>query len=82
MTKGAQKEGGGKKKRLSTWRRGHRWHWTNGDVPQVALKNRGLVLAVAGCGDKFYTMAAKYGQTVATVDSWSFLRPDNPREFH
>lgn len=71
-----------KKKRLSTWGRGHRWHWTNGDVSQVALKNRGLVLAVAICGDKFCAVAAKYGQTVAAVDSWSSQRPDNPREFH
>lgn len=68
MTEGAQEE---EEKEVKHMARGHRWHRTNGDVSQVALKNRGLVLAVAICGDKLCTVAAKYGQTVAAVDSWS-----------
>lgn len=68
MTEGAQEE---EEKEVKHMARGHRWHRTNGDVSQVALKNRGLVLAVAICGDKLRTVAAKYGQTVAAVDSWS-----------
>lgn len=53
------------------------------DVPQVVLKNRGLVLAVANCGDKFCAVAAKYGQTVAAVNSWGFQRAEKtPEQFH
>lgn len=44
------------------------------DVPQVVLKNRGLVLVVVNGGDKFWAVAAKYGQTVAAVNSWGFQR--------
>lgn len=69
-----------KKTGLSTWRRGHRWQRTNGDVSQVFLKNRGLVLAVASRGDKFCTVAANYGQTVVAVDSWSFQRATSPQQ--
>lgn len=71
---------GGKKKKktgFSTWRRGHRWQWTNGDVSQVVAKNRGLVLAVASCGDKFCTVAANSGQTVVVADSWRAQGAEN-----
>lgn len=68
-----------KKTGLSTRKRGHRWQRTNGDVSQVVLKNRGLVLAVASCGDKSCTVSAKYGPTVVVVDSWSIPRAENSR---